>query len=149
MTVTVTGTAERDDAALVAAVADGDREAFAELYRRHVPWLRASGCAALRRPELVDEAVQDTFVAVWRAAGRWDGRGEVAAWIWGIGIRRLVDALRRGPAAGRRADGVRTASRRRPRSRCCSPSSTATWRRARAACHRSCGLSCRRLCWTG
>jgi RNA polymerase sigma-70 factor (ECF subfamily) len=39
--------------------------------------------------------VQDTFVAVWRSAGRWDRRGEVAAWIWGIGIRRLVDALRR------------------------------------------------------
>ena len=39
--------------------------------------------------------VQDTFVAVWRDASRFAGRGEVPAWIWGIGIRRLVDAVRR------------------------------------------------------
>ncbi len=27
------------------------------------------------------------------------GEGDVAAWIWGIGIRRLIDRLRRRPAA--------------------------------------------------
>ncbi len=42
--------------------------------------------------------MQDTFVAVWRGAGRYRGTGEVAAWIWGIGIRRLIDRLRRRPA---------------------------------------------------
>jgi hypothetical protein len=30
-------------------------------------------------------------------AGRYDGRGEVGAWIWGISVRRLVDAVRRSP----------------------------------------------------
>ena len=39
------------------------------------------------------EAVQDPVVAVWRGARRGDGRGEVAAWVWGIGIRRLIDQL--------------------------------------------------------
>jgi RNA polymerase sigma-70 factor, ECF subfamily len=29
----------REDAQLLAAITDGDREAFAELYRRHLPWL--------------------------------------------------------------------------------------------------------------
>jgi RNA polymerase sigma-70 factor (ECF subfamily) len=43
--------------------------------------------------------VQDTFVAVWRGAKRYRGEGDVAAWIWGIGIRRLIDRLRRRPAA--------------------------------------------------
>jgi RNA polymerase sigma-70 factor (ECF subfamily) len=46
-------------------------------------------------PELVDEVVQDTFLAVWRKPSGYAGRGEVAAWIWGIGVRRLIDALRR------------------------------------------------------
>ncbi len=41
--------------------------------------------------------MQDTFVAVWRGAGRYRGSGEVPAWIWGIGIRRLIDRLRRSP----------------------------------------------------
>jgi RNA polymerase sigma-70 factor (ECF subfamily) len=39
-------------------------------------------------------------VAVWRSARGWNGRGEVAAWIWAIGIRRLVDAFRRSPQPG-------------------------------------------------
>lgn len=44
---------------------------------------------------LVEEVLQDTFVGVWRNARRYRGSGEVAGWIWGIAIRRLVDALRR------------------------------------------------------
>ena len=42
----------------------------------------------------VEEAVQDTFVKVWNLAGRYDGSGEVAAWIWGIGIRTLLHRMR-------------------------------------------------------
>jgi len=97
MTVTVTGTADRDDAALVRAVADGDRRALEVLYERHAPWLVLRLTRRCNDRHLVDEAVQDTFVAVWQGARRWDGRGEVAAWVWGIGIRRLIDQLRRAP----------------------------------------------------
>ncbi|MFD2094042.1 RNA polymerase sigma factor [Blastococcus deserti] len=86
------------DADLVTALAGGDRSALAELYARHAPWLVLRLTRRCADRSLVDEVVQDTFVAVWRGAGRWDGRGEVAAWIWGIGIRRLLDALRRRPA---------------------------------------------------
>ena len=42
--------------------------------------------------------MQDTFVAAWRGARRWRGEGDVAAWLWGIAIRRLLDRLRRRPA---------------------------------------------------
>lgn len=91
-----TALASADDGELLALVADGDRSALRELYRRHAPWLvlRLSRRCADRT--VVDEAVQDTFVAVWRSAGRYEGRGEVASWIWGIGVRRLIDRLRRG-----------------------------------------------------
>ena len=91
------GSDPRDDAALVAALAEGDRGAFEALYRRHLPWLLARLERRCSSPDVVDEVAQDTFVVVWKTARRWDGRGEVAAWIWGIGIRRLVDALRRSP----------------------------------------------------
>ena len=46
-------------------------------------------------PDVVDHAVQDTFLALWREAGSYRGGGDVAAFIWGIGIRRLIDAIRR------------------------------------------------------
>ncbi|MCU0271420.1 MAG: RNA polymerase subunit sigma-24, partial [Acidimicrobiales bacterium] len=81
---------ERTDAELVSAIAAGERAALRELHDRHAPWV----IARLRRrcpdDDVVLEAVQDTFVAVWRGAGRWDGRGEPAAWLWGIAIRRLI-----------------------------------------------------------
>ena len=85
---------EPSDAELVAAIAAKDRSALELLYRRHEPWLAlrlARRCSDLA---IVDEVVQDTFVAVWRTAERYEGSGEVAAWVWGIGIRRLLQALR-------------------------------------------------------
>lgn len=86
-----------EEAALVLAVAGGDREALRALYERHAPWLTLRLTRRCGDRDVVDDAVQDTFVAVWRQASRYDGRGEVAAWIWGIGIRRLIDLLRRRP----------------------------------------------------
>ena len=87
------------DENLVAAVAEGDRQAFRLLYDRHAPWLTLRLLRRCADPDAVDSAVQDTFVALWRDASRYEGRGEVAAWIWGIGIRRLIDGLRRRPRA--------------------------------------------------
>ena len=83
------------DEALLAAVAAGNRDAFRILYQRHAPWLalRLARCCADR--DLVDDALQDTFVAVWRRAVQYRGQGAVAAWLWSIALRRLIDRLRR------------------------------------------------------
>ncbi|MDP9182063.1 MAG: RNA polymerase sigma factor [Actinomycetota bacterium] len=87
------------DADLLRAVAAGDRDALRSLYDLHAPWLVLRLSRRCNDSGLVDEVVQDTFLAVWRSARRWNGSGEPAAWIWGIGVRRLVDALRRRPVA--------------------------------------------------
>lgn len=84
----------RTDGELLRAIADGDRDALHELHARHAPWVLARLRRRCADPDVAAEAVQDTFVAVWKAAGRWDGRGEPAAWIWGIAIRRLIGVLR-------------------------------------------------------
>jgi len=90
-------TPEPSDGELLRAVADGERRALEELYRRHAPWLLARLQRRCSDTGTVDEVLQDTFVAVWRGAGRYDGRGEVGGWLWGIAVRRLVDAVRRSP----------------------------------------------------
>jgi RNA polymerase sigma-70 factor (ECF subfamily) len=54
--------------------------------------------------DLADQVAQETFLVVWRDAGRFRGRGAVGAWIWGIAIRRLLD-LQRGRAAQERLAG--------------------------------------------
>ncbi len=65
------------------------------LHRRHAPWLRVRLARRCADPDLVDDAIQDTFVAVWRDAHRYRaGEGEAAAWIWTIAIRRLISIMR-------------------------------------------------------
>jgi RNA polymerase sigma-70 factor (ECF subfamily) len=85
----------RDDAELLRAAGRGDEDALAHLYDRHAGWLSVRLSRRCARAEVVDHAVQDTFVAVWRHAAAYRGDGDVAAFIWGIGVRRLVDAIRR------------------------------------------------------
>jgi len=95
----------RDDAALLRAVARGDDRALAALYDRHAGWLTVRLTRRCALPDVVDHAVQDTFLAVWREAGTYRGGGDVAAFIWGIGVRRLIDALRRENGVRRRLPG--------------------------------------------
>jgi RNA polymerase sigma-70 factor, ECF subfamily len=84
----------RSDGELLAAVRDRDRGALSELYGRHESWLTVRLAYRCNDRGTVEEAVQDTFVKVWNLAGRYDGSGEVAAWIWGIGIRTLLHRMR-------------------------------------------------------
>ncbi len=89
------GAQERDDAALMRGVARGDEESLAALYDRHAGWLTVRLTRRCAMPDVVDHAIQDTFLALWREAASYRGNGDVAAFIWGIGIRRLIDAIRR------------------------------------------------------
>lgn len=80
---------------LLAGIAAQDLAAMRELYDRHADWLFIRLSRRCGDTEVVADALQDTFVAVWQTAGRFRGDGEVAAWLWGIAVRRLVSRLRR------------------------------------------------------
>lgn len=86
---------QSDDRALLARVAEGDRAALEALYRLHAGWLTARLQSRCGDPELADIATQDTFLAAWKSAKKFRGDGDVGAWLWGIGIRRLIDVLRK------------------------------------------------------
>jgi RNA polymerase sigma-70 factor (ECF subfamily) len=88
---------EVDDVELLRRIAAGERDALTSLYERHAPWLTVRLSRRCDDDDLVDTAVQDTFLAVWRQADRYRPSGEVGAWIWTIGVRRLIDQLRRRP----------------------------------------------------
>jgi RNA polymerase sigma-70 factor (ECF subfamily) len=94
-----------DDLELLRAVADGDETALGRLYDRHAGWLIVRLSRRCPSPEVVDQAVQDTFLALWRGADTYRGGGDVGAFIWGIGIRRLIDAIRRESGSRRRSRG--------------------------------------------
>lgn len=86
---------EAEDRALVARISRGDRGALEQLYRRHAHWLTARLDSRCGDGDLVDMAVQDTFVSVWKSAAKYRADGAVGAWLWGIGLRRLIDQLRK------------------------------------------------------
>lgn len=71
------------DERLIRSVADGDAEALRELFGRHAPWLAARLRRALPA-HAVEDVLQETFIAVWRGAGRFGDEGAVGAWMWGI-----------------------------------------------------------------
>jgi RNA polymerase sigma-70 factor (ECF subfamily) len=85
----------RNQAALVQALAGGDERALRTLFERHAPWIYLRLARRCADPAVVEEAVQDTFVAVWRKPSGYRASGDVAAWLWGIALRRLIDRLRR------------------------------------------------------
>ena len=77
------------DERLVEAVAAGDERAMRELFDRHAPWV----AARLRRAmpaHAVEDALQETFIAVWRGAKGYKGEAATGAWIWGIARRQAA-----------------------------------------------------------
>jgi RNA polymerase sigma factor (sigma-70 family) len=82
------------DVDLLQRVAQGDEAALRALFERHAPWLQLRLQRRSSDSDLVADALQDTFVAVWRSAGSYRGDGDVGGWIWGIAIRRLISRLR-------------------------------------------------------
>jgi RNA polymerase sigma-70 factor, ECF subfamily len=83
-----------DDAQLLEEIAAGDRAALRVLFDRHARWLALRLQRRCADRGLVDEAVSDTFLTVWRKAGTYRGEGEVGAWLWAIAMRRLLAQLR-------------------------------------------------------
>jgi RNA polymerase sigma factor (sigma-70 family) len=86
------------DGDLLQWVAAGDEVALRTLLERHAGWLQLRLQRRCADPDVVADALQDTFVAVWRSARRYRGEGDVGAWLWGIAVRRLVSRLRGRPS---------------------------------------------------
>jgi RNA polymerase sigma factor (sigma-70 family) len=78
------------------ACARGDRTALHSLYRATAPQLFGLALRILRRRELAEDVMQDSFVLVWRHAHSFDpGRGSAMAWLAAIVRNRCIDHLRR------------------------------------------------------
>ena len=57
------------DETLLLAVAERDMGAFRTLYERHAGWLAIRLARRCNDRDLVADAVQDTFIAVWQRPG--------------------------------------------------------------------------------
>jgi RNA polymerase sigma-70 factor, ECF subfamily len=74
--------ADADDAALVYAMADGDRSALAKLYQRHAPLLLGLALRIVRERREAEDLLHDVFLEAWRSARDFDPkRGRVRTWL--------------------------------------------------------------------
>jgi RNA polymerase sigma-70 factor (ECF subfamily) len=81
-----------DEDGLLRRVAGGDRRAFEALYRLYHPRLTRFLSHQLRKPELIEEVLNDTLMAVWRQSGSFDGRSRLSTWIFAIAYRKALRA---------------------------------------------------------
>ena len=95
--------AHLSEEALVALVARGDQTALAELYDRVGRTAYGLAFRVLRDSRLAEDAVQEAFLTVWRAAAGFSAeRAKATTWILTLVHRRAVDLVRR--EERRRAD---------------------------------------------
>lgn len=89
------GEQDREDLALLQRVATRDKQAFERLYARYYQPLSRYLSRLMRRPDMVEEAVNDTMFVVWEKAARFEGRSKVSTWITGIAYLKGIKALDR------------------------------------------------------
>ena len=88
--------AHLSDEALVALVARSDEAALAELYDRVGGIAYGLAFRVLRDESLAEDAVQEAFLGLWRAAATFiPERAKASTWILTLVHRRAVDLVRR------------------------------------------------------
>ncbi|MFT0861245.1 sigma-70 family RNA polymerase sigma factor [Ancylobacter sp. G4_0304] len=75
--------------------ARGDRSSLRQLYDTLAPQMIGVALRLLRRRDLAEEVVQDTFLRIWEKAATFDpARGEPATWMFAILRHRALNVLR-------------------------------------------------------
>jgi RNA polymerase sigma-70 factor (ECF subfamily) len=83
------------DGDLLQRIADGDSAAFDILYRRFARPLYGLALRMLRDRSRAEDAVQETFAAIWRSAGSYrPERGPGAPWLYAVARNAIVDRAR-------------------------------------------------------
>lgn len=110
------GQAVLNDARLLAEVASGSGDAFAQLYRRFYAQAYRVAWSVCHDDGRAEDAVQEAFTAIWQRAGSYRcERGTVSAWLLSLVRYRAIDVARANTThASKRADEDETAVRAVP-----------------------------------
>src|SRR5881227_2813163 len=83
------------DGDLLVRIADGDTAAFDILYRRFSRPVFGLALRMLRDRSRAEDALQETFAAIWRSAGSYrPDRGAGAPWLYAVARNAIVDRAR-------------------------------------------------------
>ena len=85
-----------EDGELIHRIGQGDREAFEELYHRFARPVLGLALRRLGDRGRAEDATQETFAAIWRAAATYrPERGPGAPWLYAVARNAIVNQARR------------------------------------------------------
>jgi RNA polymerase sigma-70 factor (ECF subfamily) len=90
------------DEALVAAIRNAEERAFGLLYERYFQRVYTFSFLRLRNHADTEEAVQETFTAIFRSIDAYRGESPLVSWIYGIARNTVNNQLRRANAQHQR-----------------------------------------------
>lgn len=82
------------DEALVALIATGDKNAMRTLYARHSARVFRFLLRIVDRAAAAEDLASETFIEVWRQAGRFEARSKASTWLLGIARHKALSSLR-------------------------------------------------------
>ena len=84
---------EVTDAAVVAQVLAGDRDAFRVLVERHSRGIFRVAYRMTGNRQDAEEIVQETFLRAYKSLARFELRSNLSTWLYRIGVNRTLDFL--------------------------------------------------------
>lgn len=97
-----------DDNRVMADIQDDCVDALGVLYDRYCDRAYAIARSVCRDEGRAQEAVQETFISIWKTRHTYERRGTVAPWVLTIARHRAIDIARRnGPHAAHRTSDER------------------------------------------
>jgi RNA polymerase sigma-70 factor (ECF subfamily) len=89
-----------DETTLIAALRDGDEAAFAQLVDKHTPSMLRVARGYVPSREIAEEVVQETWLALFKGIGNFEGRSSLRTWLFAVminiakarGVRERRDA---------------------------------------------------------
>lgn len=84
-----------DDVELIARIAMGDREAFAEFYKRHISLVYSTAFRVLNNASDAEDVAQDVMFMLWEKSPMYDkSRGKPGTWTVTMARNKAIDRLR-------------------------------------------------------
>ena len=89
-----------DETAVIAALREGDESVFADLVDRHTPSMLRVARGYVPSHEIAEEVVQETWIALLKGIGNFEGRSSLRTWLFTVminiaksrGVRERRDA---------------------------------------------------------
>lgn len=85
----------RSEIELIQAIADGDKQALAELYNLYAEKIYNTALSYAKNIEDVEEITQDVFVKIYKGAALFEGKSSLNTWVYRIVVNTSLNHIKK------------------------------------------------------